>query len=409
MGKVKNVDKSYRPVIFITISVIMLLIVAPFVQAGQTLVLSGLDKTTVGLNDARTKALRSMLMEINELPALPGVALLVAQRGQVVFREAYGFSDKKAQKPFSADAVTAIASMTKPLTASCVMMLVHEGKINLDDKVSKYLPAFDNLKLAETGAAGKSPTIRQCLSHTSGFFGLRGASKEAMRAVRDFKLNLAESVDIIAQQKQLFLPGSRFTYGGSNYQVAARIVEVVTGKPFEVFMQERLLKPLKMDHTFFRPGPNQDLSRAVQVFWPVKDKGLVPLAKYDPDPERRLILASGGLYSSINDLAVFLTMHLNSGLYGGTRLLAQAAVTEMQKKQTGASKSNYGLGWFLSRQDSDGRPLEIFHGGLFGGQLWLDKEHDLAAVFLTTAFSRQQKNIWKDLRRKVSEVFGSNQ
>lgn len=407
MREGRSLTKVSRPAALTIVFAFLFFALPPVLHADRSGVLSGLKQTTYEVNDARTKALRSMLKEVNGLPAIPGVALLVAQHGRVVFREAYGWADEKGQKPFSVDSVVLIASSTKPLSATCVMELVDEGEIDLDDKVSKYLPAFGNLKMAETEAPGKAPTIRQCLSHTSGFFGLRGAPKEGMRAVRDFSLNLTEAVDIIAQQKQLFLPGSRFNYGGANFQVVARIVELMSGKPFEVFMSERLLRPLGMGNTYFRPHPDQDLGRVVPVYKPVPEKGLVPLHLFNPDPNRRLIIASGGLYSSVDDLAVFLQMHLNGGAYGPNRILSSEAVAEMQKNQTGSASTPYGLGWFLGGIGPDGQAKWIHHGGLFGTQAWIDKEHDLVAVFVTSTLWPQVKKVREELLQKVSDIFAA--
>ncbi|MBM4332918.1 MAG: beta-lactamase family protein [Deltaproteobacteria bacterium] len=381
---------------------------ASSVRAEQSPVLSGLDNTTFGIYDERTKALRTVLKGLKEFPDVPGAAMLMARHGRVIFQEAYDWADQKSQKPFSVDSVFLIASATKPITATCVMKLVEEGKINLDDPISKYLPLFGHLKMAQTGAPGKAPSIRQCLSHTSGFFGLRGAPQEGMRAVRDFSLSLADSVEIIARQEQLSLPASQFNYGGASYQVVARIVEVVSGKPFEGFMAEQLLKPLGMSGTFFRPSPDQDLGRVVPVYRRVPEKGFVPLTNFDPDPKRRLILASGGLYSCLNDLAIFLQMHLNHGAYGQKRILSPHAVAEMQKNQTGAAKAPYGLGWFLGRPGADGQARLIHHPGLFGTLAWIDKEHGLIAVFITSASSPQVEKIREDVLRQVSDIVAAH-
>ena len=390
----------------IGVATMVLFLIPMSVLAGQAAVLNGLDTSTFTNDDIKTKTLRALVKGFTERDEVPGVALLIAQHGRVVFREAYGWSDVNARKPFTVDTMVLTASTTKPLSATSVMALVDQGKISLDDKVSKYLPAFSKLRVGKTGAQAPSPTIRQLLSHTSGFFGLVGASKAGMRAVRDLKnLNLTESVEIISKEELVAQPGERFNYGGANYQVAARIVEVTAGKAFDLFMKEHLLAPLNMNETYFRPGPKNDITRVATVYKFVSEKGLIPIRAYGPDPDRKLILASGGLYSSLNNLATFLQMHLNEGTYGQSRILTHLAATEMQKKQTGASKVEYGLGWFRDRMTKDGQALSISHPGLFGAQIWIDKDRDLVGVFFTSVLWPGRKALYEELQKKVLELF----
>ena len=386
----------------------MLSLVSMSVLAGQTGILNGLDKSTCSSDDIRTKSLRDLVKGFTERDEVPGAALLIAQHGQVVFREAYGWADVKAQKPFTVDTMVLLASATKPLSASSVMALVDQGKISLDDKVSKYLPAFNKLRIGKTGAYAPSPTIRHLLSHTSGLFGLVGATKAGMRAVRDLKnLNLTESVEIISKEELVAQPSERFNYGGANYQVAARVVEVTTGQSFDLFLQESLLNPLNMNETYFRPRPKDDIGRVATVYKFVSEKGLIPIRAYGPDPDRKLILASGGLYSSLNDLAAFLQMHLNEGAYGLSRILTPLAVADMQKKQTGTDKAEYGLGWYRDRTTKDGRALSINHPGLFGALVWIDKDRDLVGVFFTSVLWPGRKALYKELKERVLELFPS--
>ena len=185
-----------------------------------------------------------------------------------------------------------------------------------------------------------------------------------MRAVRDFSLSLPEAVEIIANEALVAQPGARFNYGGANYQVAARIAEIITGAPFDQYMTENLLMPLKMRDTYFKPRAEDDPKQVAVPYRFDKEKGLVPIAAYLPDANRRLVLASGGLYSSLNDLAVFLQMHLNEGAYGGVRILAPRTVAQMQADQTGAAKAEYGLGWFLDSAKEDGQAMGVHRGGV---------------------------------------------
>ena len=405
-GCMRTISRSMRSWSFYTL-LVALAIVLPFQNtwsAGVT-TLSGLEETTASLNDPRTTSLRQWLKGVVEKAEVPGASLLIAQSGRVVFREAYGLGDVQANKPLTEKTVVLIASAIKPISATGIMSLVEEGRISLDDKVSKYLPAFDRLKPAKPGGRTESPTLRQLLCHTSGLYGLVGASKTGMRAVRDFSLSLSESVDLIAQEELAADPGVKFNYGGANFQVAARIAELVSQKPFDQYLNERLFSPLKMGQSFFKPGSSQDVGDFAMPYNYDKDKGLVPIPIYAPDPNRRLILASGGLYSTLNDLSVFLQMHLNGGSYGPKKILSQASVEQMQNRQTGAAQAPYGLGWFIGRAEAGGRSVSVNHSGLFGALVWIDMDRDLIGVFLTSSLWPGRQQLYQELQKKILELF----
>jgi CubicO group peptidase (beta-lactamase class C family) len=366
-----------------------------------------LNESTGSLHDARTKSLRTLIKGFADRDEVPGVSLLVAQNGRVVFREAYGVADLETKKPFTVDTMVLTASATKPISATAVMTSVDEGKLSLDDKASKYLPGFETLSVAKTGEDAPSPTVRQLLSHTSGLYGLVGATKSGMRAVRDLSLTLSESVDIISEEELVDQPGARFNYGGANYQVAARLVEITAGQPFDRYLEDHLFRKLNMHETYFRPRPQHDKSRVATVYRLAPQKGLVPIPAYEPDPGRKLILASGGLYSSLNDLAIFLQMHLNGGIYGGSRILSGDAMAEMHRKQTGNSKAQYGLGWFRERVTANGHARSINHPGLFGALIWIDKDRDLVGVLFTSVLWPERKKLHNALHEKILELFSA--
>ncbi len=362
---------------------------------------------------AELDSLQALLQGFVDRGEAPGVSLLLAQHGKVVFQEAYGLANLDTRRPFTADTITWIASTTKPLSATCVMILVDEGKISLDDLIAKYLPAFGELTVKGTGAKAPLPTIRQLLSHTSGMAGLMDIAPGVTEAIRDFKLTMAESVDLLGQEQLVAAPGSRFSYGGASFQVAGRIVELVSGQPFDVFMQERLLKPLAMVDTTFKPQAVQ-FPRIANIYQPGSDGFSISPASYLHRLDINLILAGGGLYSTLGDLAVFLQMHLNGGIYGSTRILSPSAVAEMQKVQTGDAAlgyspsragKNYGLGWICDRISPDGKTLSVSHGGMFGSVAWIDLDRNLVGIFFTNVPYLEATDMHWAVRIKVLELF----
>jgi len=366
---------------------------------------------TEGSTDLDLDPLRTLLQGFVDDGELPGASLLLAQHGDIVFEEAYGWADINSEKPFTTDTMAAIWSDTKSLSASCVMILVDDGKISLDDPVSKYIPAYGERTIRGTGVKASSPTIRQLLEHTSGIVSDLEEPKYA-DIVLNMDLTLAEVVDLIAQEELVAEPGTRYSYGEADFQAAGRIVELVSGQPFDVFMQERLLTPLGMTDTTFRPSPAQAL-RIAQTYAP-GSSGFRTFWPYDPETEINLIMVAGGLYSTLRDLAAYLQMHLNGGAYGSTRILSSAAVAEMQKDGTGDVAVGYspdqlerehrGPGWRIDRAGPDGQALSISHGGIMGTLTWIDLDRDLVGVFFTNGFPTGRA-LREVVHEKVLEIF----
>jgi len=367
----------------------------------QAPTLTLVPKSVDTLKDQELNPLRDFLTGLVEEKEVPGVSLLIAQHGKIVFEEAYGWADIEEKRPFTTETIAWIRSTTKPLSATCVMILVDEGKISLDDPVSKYLLDFGELTIRGTNIKVASPTVRQLLSHTSGM----------VEGLENYEVTIAESVAALGRTGMVAEPGTHFLYGSASFQVAGRIVEIVSGQSFEVFMQEHLLSPLGMIDTTFRPNETQS-TRVASVYnvIPGAEVGFQKdAASYHHLGEMKLTYVGGGLYSTLRDLAIFLQMHLNGGSYGSTRILSPAAIKEMQQIQTGDIPV-YGLGWYFNfateRIDSDNQAHLVHHGGLFGAFAWVDMDRDLVGVFLTSIQPYKfAERMHRQLLLEVAEIF----
>ncbi len=342
---------------------------------------------------------------------VPGIGLLLARRGQIIFWEAYGSADTDFNKPFRKDTIVFLASSTKPLTTTAIMTLVDEGRLSLNEPVSAYLPEFSRLRY-ENGQPAPCPTIRQLLSHTSGWAGLREMSPDATMAIRDNELTLKESAEKISREPLLAEPGTRFAYGGLSYNVAGRVAEVVSGKTFDVLIQEKVFNPLKMTETTFRPTPLQG-ERIAGIFKPAPWGGQLNLFRFNPERDRTLLLIGGGLYSTARDMATFLQMHLNRGLYGANRILSEKAIANMQKHQIGDAElgfvpletvTSYGLGWIRDSQVDKQTALRVSHSGAFGSVAWIDRERDLIGVLFTPMPLRVAHPIHEKIRARIRDI-----
>lgn len=338
-----------------------------------------------------------------------GAVVYVGSRDKTLSLEAAGFADVEARAPMKTDAVFWIASQTKPITAAAVMMLVDEGKIALDDPVEKHLPEFKGLKVVAEEDAERTvlkkpvrpPTIRDCLSHTSG-----AAFKSPMETPTLDGLPLRDAVRSYAMMPLRNEPGTKYLYSNVGINTAGRIVEVVAGMPYERFMHDRLFGPLGMKDTTFWPDEAQ-VARLAKAYKPnaskdgLEETTIVHLAYPLSDP-RRHPMPGGGLFSTAEDCARFLRMVMNGGTLDGRRYLSEAAVKEMTKRQTPESiKDSYGLGWSVG-------PGHYGHGGALSTNMVVDETKGLIFVFLVqhAGFPGDGKNA-QAAARKAAEKLGA--
>jgi len=330
---------------------------------------------------------------------IAGAVTLVASRDKVLSLEAIGCADIAAKTPMRTDDLFWIASMSKPITATALMMLVDDGKVKLDDPVEKYLPEFRDLwAIAEQDKDHlllKRPshriTVRNVLSHTSG---LRPTS--AMETPTLDLLPLREAVRSYAMTPLQFDPGTKYQYSNAGINTAGRIIEVVSGMPYEEFLQKKLFDPLGMKDTTFRPTEEQ-VKRLAKSYRHEKDskEGLTetPIGQcfYPLSDPKRQPFPAGGLFSTASDVGVFGQMILNGGTFGGRKYLSEDAVRQMTCTQTddllngGKGEGGYGLGWQTTRKARDGGPAPAGacgHGGAYATNLWIDPERGLVLVFM---------------------------
>jgi CubicO group peptidase (beta-lactamase class C family) len=301
---------------------------------------------------------------------ISGAVTLVSHKGQIVHLEAAGEADLSTHRPMAKNAVFAIASMTKPITATAIMILADEGKLSIADPVSKYIPEFHDAKLS-TGKPSHEITIRDLLTHTSGLTGDQGVKEGSLE-----KTAVEMSNRILA-----FEPGSKWSYS-PGLTVCGRVIEVASGIAYHEFLAHRIFEPLNMQDTTFAPTDEQR-QRIALLYKPNADKkdieAAVPQLTGNGAPT---FGPSGGLFSTAADMARFYQMILNGGELDGKRIVSKSAVSEMTTIQTGELTTGFtpgngwGLGWCVIRQPQDVTkmlsPGTYGHGGAWGTQGWVD-------------------------------------
>jgi CubicO group peptidase (beta-lactamase class C family) len=345
--------------------------------------LASLPASAAQPSPAPSKGVAAVLQPFVDNHALAGAVTLVADRDRVLSLDAVGYADVAAGKPMPTDALFWIASQSKSITATAFLMLMDEGKVKLDDPVEKYLPEFRGQWLAayhdpatELLRRPRHPiTVREILSHTSGL-----PFKSALEEPTLDLLPLRVAVRSYAMTPLLFEPGTKYQYANAGVNTAGRILEVVSGMPYEEFLQKRLFDPLGMRDTTFWPSEEQ-LRRLAKSYKPNRDgTGLeeIPITqlKYPLNDRTRQPMPAGGLFSTAADLARFCRMVLNGGVLEGKRYLSEDAVRQMTTKQTGpAVKEGYGLGWSTNG-------TTFGHGGAYATNMTIDTKRGLVLIFL---------------------------
>ena len=315
--------------------------------------------------------------------SLAGAVTLVATRNQILDVTAVGFADISARKPMRPDGVFWIASTTKPLTGTALMMVVDDGQIDMNDPVSKYLPAFANPLVIATQSkrqtvlrpAPEPIRLRHLLTHTSG---LPFSSALETPTMDGHPLHTrVQSYALLPLQSK---PGTQYLYSNAGINIAARILEIVTGQSYEAFLAARLFEPLGMTDTTFWPSAAQ-IRRLANAYRPDAtktglEKTTISQLRYPLTDRTRYPMPAGGLFSTVQDVARFGQMILNRGTFAGRRYLSKAALAQMTRKQTGPKVSNaYGFGW------STGQGW-CGHGGALSNNFVVDWRRGQVLVFM---------------------------
>jgi len=310
-----------------------------------------------------------------------GVVTLIATRSEVIHLAAVGKTDLAKDRRMRTDDIFWIASMSKPITAVCIAILSDEGKLSFDDPLMKYLPEFTGITVTENGKPVKpnrAITLRDVMTHTSGL-------GEMMD--REPHLTLAETSKMLAQRPLRFQPGSRWSYSTAGIDVLGRVVEVVSGQPFDQFLKKRVLDPLGMKDTSFWLKDEGLPRYATSYQWngqthKLEETSIPYMYKTAVTDRARPPLGGAGLFSTAEDIARFYQMMLGKGSFQGHRILKPETVAEMTRKQIGDLNARPGMPWglgFCVVEDPSKMaantilsPNSFGHGGAFSTESWAD-------------------------------------
>jgi CubicO group peptidase (beta-lactamase class C family) len=326
---------------------------------------------------------------------ISGAVMLVADRTHVLSASAVGESDLATGRKMQPTDLFWIASMTKPMTAIAVGILVDQGKLSFDDPVEKYLPEFRNQWVIQDQTNGQRTlvratrpiTIRDLLTHTSGLGEYPMTSPH---------WTSSEFGKVVAREPLKFQPGSKWSYSTAGINVASHIVEVASGQSFGDFMQQNLFNPLGMKDSTFWVRPDQ-LARYAHSYKPdAQGKLTEATIDYmyggDVTDRQRPAMGGAGLFSTAQDVTRVYEMMLNGGTLNGHRILKAETVAELTRPQTGDLKTRPGMPWGLgfsiiadpTQMDANAAysPGSFGHGGAFGTNSWADPKTGLIHIFM---------------------------
>jgi CubicO group peptidase (beta-lactamase class C family) len=370
---------------------------------------------------------------------LPGIAAIVVRNGKIVYHKSFGLADHASSRALKRDDIFRIASMSKAVTATAVMMLWEEGKFYLDDPISKYIPEFKNptvlksFSFADTSyttePAKSEITIRQLLNHTSGIgYGVIDG-EETFKAMykkagivdlyTTEPVRIGDNIRKLAKLPLHHQPGEKFTYS-EGLDVLGYFIEVVSGMPFDAFLRTRLFDPLGMSDTWFYL-PDAKAPRLASVQRPTKNGQWerFPVTFYDPDypikGAKTFFSGGAGLSSTAKDYATFLQMYLNGGELGGKRFLSRKTVEIILANHIGElwggekGESHYGLAFGVlnpAGADKGGRgSAGTFEwGGYFNTHYFADPKEKIIGVLMKQTQSTNSDDLSGMFRQMIMQA-----
>jgi CubicO group peptidase (beta-lactamase class C family) len=381
----------------------------------------------VGMSTERLDRIEPVIKDYVSKGKIAGAVALVVRNGRIVYYKGIGEDDNVAKIPLKRDAIFRIASQTKAITSAAVMMLFEEGKFLLDDPISTYISTFKGPRILvafnsadssyTTRPAKREITIRDLLTHTSGVSYAVIGAKEAAAIYAKNKIpsgietsdnTLGEAITKLGTLPLLHEPGEKFTYG-LNTDILGYLVEVVSGKTLNEFMNSRIFEPLGMKDTYFYL-PKEKQNRLVKFYGRGKDGSLVQTdealgnsVNY-PKEDGKYYSGGGGLSSTAYDYAIFLQTLLNGGIYNGKRILSPGVVNLMTQNQIGElyeGNNKFGLGFSIASEQEAARiPISkgsFSWGGIFGTTYWADPKEKVIALLMTQSFP---KSSWGEMQDK---------
>jgi CubicO group peptidase (beta-lactamase class C family) len=401
-------------------------------------ILKETSPAAAGMSAERLARIDDLVKEYVDKKWIAGAAILVARNGKIVYYKGLGYDDIDKKTPMKKDAICRIASQTKAITSVAVMMLYEQGKILLNDPISKYIPEFKNPKVLDkfnpidttytTVPAKREITIRDLLTHTSGIAYAQIGTKESnaiyykagvVGGIGVDKIRLADKMKILGGLPLMHQPGEKWTYG-LNTDLLGYLVEIVSGMSLDEFLRKKIFEPLGMKDTYFylpkeKRGRlatlyTEDSTKHIQKDGETFELNGTMYVNY-PDMDGSYYSGGGGLSSTAYDYSIFMQMLLNGGEYNGKRILSRSTIRMMTANQIGDldfgdDKFGLGFGLYTDKSAAKNPPSTgtFYWGGMFSSSYWIDPKEKIIAQFFLQQFPNSHGEIHDKFKALVYQA-----
>jgi CubicO group peptidase (beta-lactamase class C family) len=391
-------------------------LIAQTISTQKSPLLSDAQPESVGMSSDRLKRLDAFLQKSVDQKEIPGAVAIICRNGKIIYHKAFGSADNTGGRAMKTDDIFRIASMSKAITSTAVMMLWEQGLFQLDDPISKYIPEFknpsvlDSLNMSDTTytakPAGKEITIRHLLTHTSGLgYGVidgdarfRAMYKKAgiVDLFTTEPVKISDNIRKLAQLPLHHVPGEKFVYS-EGLDVLGYFIEIISGMPFDVYLKTHIFDPLSMTDTYFYL-PDSKASRLVKIQTKTGDNWTNFTDNfYDPDypikGAKTFFSGGAGLSSTAKDYATFLQMYLDNGELNGKRLLSRKTIESIMMNQIGVllggekAEQNHGLAFGVvtakgAAKGGTGSEGTFTWGGYFNTNYFADPQEKIIGVIM---------------------------
>ncbi|SRR5579871_576527 len=391
-----------------------------------------------GMSAERLNRIDKILQQYVNDKFINGAVAIVYRNGKLAYYKAIGYDDVEKKTPLQKDEIFRIASQTKAITSVAVMMLYEQGKIMLDDPISKYIPEFKNPKVLDkfneadttytTVPAKREVTIRDLLTHTSGI-GYAQIGSPTMNAIYYKagviggigvnKYILADKMKALGSLPLFHQPGEKWTYG-LNVDLLGYLVEVISGKSLADFFRTNIFEPLGMKDTYFYL-PKEKYNRLATLYTEDSTQHIIKTPEHIningdfysdyPNFKGTYYSGGGGLSSTAYDYAIFMQMLLNGGEYNGKRILSRSTINMMTTNQIGDipfGDNKFGLGFEIitakgsaKSQASEGT---FDWGGMFSSSYWIDPKEKMVVQFVLQLYPNSHGDIHQKFKTLVYQA-----
>jgi CubicO group peptidase (beta-lactamase class C family) len=342
--------------------------------------------------------LESTIADLVANEQILGAQLFVGKNDKILLERNFGIRSADDSSPIDFDTQFCIGSCSKPFASAVTLALTQEKHLNLDTPISVALPEFKFLEIKDHGSTGRSPTLRELLSHRGGIYSQKvGMNRRQTKWIRDFKLTLEDAVSGIAKESLISVPGTDFAYSGAGYCIIGRVAEAAMDQSFEDIFQTKIGQPLNLHRTTFFPNPSDP-----NIATGSSNEELHPATPHLSEPFN-LPLIGGSLYSTARDSSRFARMVIGKGCLGEVEILSETAFKDYSRLHFDGK--SYGLGWSLKTQNR--KTVELSHTGALAASRAAFRINLKSGMYVVALYTLTEPSVSADTGQRLAKAISA--